>query len=91
MAKNFKIPVHTIAKTQVVGKKYGEMLDWWTEEQYVFTIGKIAKVTDLSTGKSFNIKRTIGANHADFKNLKVTTLQLQIHKIQHSILRYFLR
>lgn len=29
------------------------------------TIGKTARVTDLETGKSFNITRTIGASHAD--------------------------
>lgn len=40
-------------------------LDWWSEAQYVFPRGAVAKVTDVYTGKSFNLKRTYGTNHAD--------------------------
>lgn len=65
LGQRLKIPVHNIAVKPVVSEKHGEFLDWWTEAQYVFTIGKTVKVTDLATGKFFNITRTIGANHAD--------------------------
>lgn len=49
--------------------KYGEYLDWFTEAQYVFPIGATAKVIDYFSGKSFTIKRTIGAGHADCETL----------------------
>lgn len=49
--------------------KYGEYLDWFTEAQYVFPIGANAKVIDYFSGKSFNIKRTTGAGHADCETL----------------------
>lgn len=64
-----KVPVHHVPVKQVSSYKYGEYLDWWSEAQYVFTINKIAKVRDYHTGKTFNIKRTIGANHADCEPL----------------------
>ena len=35
----------------------------------MFPIGKIATVTDIQTGKTFKVKRTIGANHADSETL----------------------
>lgn len=46
-----------------------EVLDWWTEASKVFAIGSNAKVIDVRTGKSFNIKRTYGGNHADCETL----------------------
>jgi hypothetical protein len=52
-----------------MGAKYGEYLDWWTEAQYVFLINKVATVTDFKTGRSFQVKRTIGANHSDTEPL----------------------
>ncbi len=42
-----------------------ELLDWWSEASKVFKIGMAAKVTDVKTGKTFNIVRTYGGNHAD--------------------------
>ena len=48
---------------------YGELLDWWTSASEIFTRGKTAIVTDLSTGKSFNVMRTMGTNHADTEAL----------------------
>ncbi|WP_084780331.1 LysM peptidoglycan-binding domain-containing protein [Bacillus massilinigeriensis] len=71
LGQKLKIPVHNIAVKDVVSAKHGEYLDWFTEAQYVFPIGKTAKVTDMGTGKSFKIKRTIGANHADSETLTV--------------------
>ena len=51
------------------GAQYGEILDWSSEAQYVFSIGKTGKVTDPVSGKSFMIKRTMGANHSDTEPL----------------------
>jgi hypothetical protein len=42
-----------------------ELLDWWSEASKVFKIGMAAKVTDVRTGKTFEIVRTYGGNHAD--------------------------
>jgi hypothetical protein len=42
-----------------------ELLDWWSEASKIFKIGMTAKVTDVKTGKTFNIVRTYGGNHAD--------------------------
>ncbi|WP_078380479.1 LysM peptidoglycan-binding domain-containing protein [Sutcliffiella halmapala] len=70
------IPVHHIAVKSTVSEKHGELLDWWTEAQYVFSIGKTAKVTDFATGKSFYIKRTIGANHADSETVSVIDTEI---------------
>ena len=69
IGQKLKIPVHNIAVEEVVSDRHGEFLDWWTEAQYIFSIGKTAKVTDFATGKSFSIKRTIGANHADSETI----------------------
>ncbi|WP_203555109.1 LysM peptidoglycan-binding domain-containing protein [Bacillus sp. B15-48] len=71
IGQRLTIPVHNIAVKETVTAKHGELLDWWTEAQYVFPIGKTAKVTDFLTGKSFYIKRTIGANHADSETISV--------------------
>jgi len=64
-----KIPVHHVPVKAAQGEKYGEYLDWWTEAQYVVPIGKVFKVRDFYTGKEWNMKRTIGANHADSEPL----------------------
>lgn len=72
IGQELRIPIHHIPVKETVSPSHGELLNWWTEAQYVFTIGKVAKVTDQATGKSFNIKRTIGANHADSETVTVT-------------------
>ena len=62
------IPVHHIpVKSAPAG--YGELLDWWSEVQYVVPIGAVFTVTDLATGKSFKAKRTVGSNHADCETM----------------------
>ncbi|KAB3533547.1 LysM peptidoglycan-binding domain-containing protein [Alkaliphilus serpentinus] len=63
------IPVYKIAIKETPGPQYGELLDWWTEAQYVVPIGKVFKVIDFHTGKSWTMKRTVGANHADVEPL----------------------
>lgn len=55
------------SRTTAAASREGEieMLDWWKEANKVFSIGTTAKVTDVETGKTFNIVRTYGGNHAD--------------------------
>lgn len=63
------VPVHHIPQTATAGAKYGEYLDWFEAVQYLFPINATAKVTDFATGKSFMVKRTIGASHSDTEPL----------------------
>ena len=44
---------------------FGKIVDWFKEGQYIFSRGSVAKVTDVDTGISFNMKRTGGSYHAD--------------------------
>lgn len=67
-----KIPVHHVPVKATPADKYGEYLDWWTEAQYVVPIGAKFKLIDFATGKRWNMKRTIGANHADCEPLTVS-------------------
>lgn len=60
--QNFSIEA---VDTQKDSKGKIEVLDWWKEANRVFSIGTTAKVTDVRTGKTFNIVRTYGGNHAD--------------------------
>ncbi len=69
LGQQLNIPIHHIPIQPVVSEKYGELLDWWTEAQYVFPIGTTAKMIDIQTGKSCYVKRTIGAYHADTEPL----------------------
>nr|WP_272509075.1 LysM peptidoglycan-binding domain-containing protein [Clostridium ganghwense] len=69
IGQELTIPVHNIPVKPTIAPQYGEYLDWWKEAQYVFTIDAVAKVTDFHTGKTFMVKRTIGANHADCEPL----------------------
>lgn len=63
------VPQYVIPKKSTPGPQYGELLDWWTEVQYIWPINVEARVIDLATGKSFNIKRSYGAFHADVEPL----------------------
>ncbi|GED51102.1 LysM peptidoglycan-binding domain-containing protein [Brevibacillus borstelensis] len=64
-----KIPVHHIPVTSAPSASYGEYLDWFEAAQYLFPINAVATVTDFYTGKSFQVKRTIGAFHSDTEPL----------------------
>ena len=64
-----KIPVHNLPIKSTPGPQYGEALDWWTEAQYVIPVGTDFEVVDFNTGKSFFVRRTTGANHADCETL----------------------
>lgn len=52
-------------ENDVSKSKKVELLDWWKEAQFVFSVGTEAVVKDVYTGKSFRIVRTMGTNHAD--------------------------
>ncbi|MBA1335703.1 MAG: Spore peptidoglycan hydrolase [Firmicutes bacterium] len=69
IGQKLRIPVHNIPVKSTPGPQYGELLDWWTEAQYVWPIGVDAKITDFYTGISWNARRTIGSNHADVEPL----------------------
>ncbi|MDD2574610.1 MAG: LysM peptidoglycan-binding domain-containing protein [Firmicutes bacterium] len=71
VGQKLKIPVHHVPVKLTPGAKYGELLDWWSEAQYVWPIGTDAKITDFYTGISWNARRTVGANHADVEPLTV--------------------
>ena len=44
-------------------------LDWFTQVRDIWQRGMNAVVTDVDTGKSFEVKRTYGTNHADVETL----------------------
>lgn len=46
-----------------------ELLDWWSSASKIFSIGTIATVIDVRTGRTFKIIRTYGTNHADCEAL----------------------
>jgi LysM repeat protein len=66
---SLSLPKHQVAPKETAGPQYGELLDWWTEAQYVWPIGKNALIVDLRTGKSFMVRRSYGAFHADVEPL----------------------
>lgn len=62
------VPVHHVpVKAAPAG--CGELLDWWSEAQYVVPINAVFTVYDINSGRSFQAKRTVGANHADCETL----------------------
>lgn len=69
VSQKLKIPMYKIPVNPTPGPQYGEYLDWRTEAQYLFPIGKTVVVRDFITGTTFNIKRTVGANHDDCEPL----------------------
>lgn len=62
------IPVHHIP-VKYAPEGYGELLDWFSEAQYVIPINTDFTIVDLETGKSFNARRTVGSGHADCEPL----------------------
>lgn len=63
------IPRHQIPQRETPGERYGELLDWWTEAQYLWPIGQNARIIDFETGQSFMVRRSYGAFHADVEPL----------------------
>jgi len=44
-------------------------LDWFTQVRDIWKRGMVAVITDVDTGKSFQVERTYGTNHADVEAL----------------------
>lgn len=65
-SKNVKVNAKVLSAT--LSTKKGD-LDWFKEVITIWKRGVNAKVTDVSTGKSFTVKRTFGTNHADVEPL----------------------
>ncbi len=64
-----KIPSNNNCEVSRSVSRYGKMADWWTEAQYIFSRGKVAKITDIDTGISYYTIRKAGSNHADCQPL----------------------
>lgn len=62
------IPVHHVP-VKYAPSGYGELLEWFSEAQYVIPINTDFTIVDLETGKSFNARRTVGSGHADCEPL----------------------
>jgi hypothetical protein len=61
--------VYSRGGTPPAQKSSVEILDWWKDGRAIFAVNTTAVVTDLYSGKSFNVKRTYGTNHADAEAL----------------------
>ncbi len=72
---NLTIPVHHIP-VKYAPSGYGELLDWFTEAQYVIPINTNFTIVDLATGKSFNARRTVGSGHADCEPLSANDTEI---------------
>jgi len=64
-----KIPVHNIPVKATTSPEHGELLDWWTEAQYVWPMDTVATVIDFYTKRSWQVTRSYGAFHADVEPL----------------------
>lgn len=53
-----------------------ELLHWFGNVEYIFSIGSVAKITDVDTGLTFYAKRTYGYNHADIEPLTAADSQI---------------
>lgn len=62
----------SVSRGDVNRKGNIQLLPWFTQVNSLFSIGKIATVTDVDTGLKFNIKRTFGHNHADVETVTAT-------------------
>ncbi len=69
------IPVHHIP-VKYAPSGYGELLDWFSEAQYVIPINTNFTIVDLTTGKSFNARRTVGSGHADCEPLTANDTEI---------------
>jgi hypothetical protein len=58
-------PVAATSKPKAVKGKYGKMLDWFKQVQYMWKRGQVCTVTDLDTGISYKMKRVGGEYHSD--------------------------
>lgn len=49
-----------------------EKINWFNEAKNLFKIGTTAKIIDVTTGRSFTVKRTGGYNHADVEPISAS-------------------
>jgi len=64
-----KVRVKTMSsKVDNANKLLGD-LDWFKQVRNILKRGMIAEITDVDTGKTFQVKRTYGTNHADIEPL----------------------
>lgn len=73
-----KIPQRIIVAEDPVRPGYGKLADWFEQGNYILPLDKEAVVIDQETGKSFRIRRTMGASHADVETL--TAADTKIYK-----------
>lgn len=76
--QTLRIPQYVVPVKPTPGPRYGELLDWWTEAQYVFPLGAVATVEDFETGICYSVKRTYGAGHADVEPLTVQDTKIML-------------
>jgi LysM repeat protein len=70
IGQELKIPTNvTLSKSESGETPSNVELIEWSQASEIFSIGKTATVTDFYTGKTFQVKRTYGANHADVEPL----------------------
>jgi LysM repeat protein len=70
------VPQYSIPAKETPGPQYGELVDWWTEAQYLWPMGQNARIVDFTTGRSFMARRTFGAFHADVEPLTAKDAQI---------------
>ncbi|MDT8858783.1 LysM peptidoglycan-binding domain-containing protein [Alkalihalobacillus sp. MEB130] len=75
VGQTIRVPVFHVPVRPVVSARHGELLDWWTEARYVYSTGKIATITDFDTGRTFQVRHTMGGNHADSEPLTARDTQ----------------
>ncbi|MCL7746724.1 LysM peptidoglycan-binding domain-containing protein [Halalkalibacter alkaliphilus] len=76
VGQTIRVPVYHVPIRPVVSERHGELLDWWTEARYVFSTGKVATITDFDTGRTFQVRHTMGGNHADSEPLTARDAQI---------------
>ena len=86
IGQTVKVPVINVPVKATPGSQYGELLDWWSEAQYVLKFNEPFTITDFYTGTQFKAARTFGANHADCEPLTSadTSAILKLWNANHS-------
>lgn len=74
------VKITTVSKKKsvkkVAKKSPVQLLDWWKSARFIFTKGRVAEITDVRTGRTFKIIRTMGTNHADCEALTKKDAQI---------------
>lgn len=58
-----------IPNSAITPSKYGVLVDWFNDGQYLIKRNDTFKIVDIQTGKSFNVKMLGGYNHSDIEPL----------------------